>query len=206
MRPGADMDAAGQAQRPVLLVHGIWDRGTIFAALVRRLRGEGRAHVEAIDLAPRDASVPLEVYAGQVEEAAARLLARAGVRQLDLVGFSMGALVSRLWLVERGGRARTRSFVSISGPQRGTALARLGLGPGTAQMRPGSALLRRLEADPVGLGAVRVTSIWTPFDLMILPPRSGVLPGGAERRIPVPLHALMPRSPRVIAAVLEAIG
>lgn len=98
-------------------MHGIWDDGARFDVMRRALERRGHT-VRAIDLRPNDGSVSVEHMAEQVD-AAARALGSA----IDLVGFSMGALVSRFWIQRGEGRARVRRFVSISGPHHGTATA-----------------------------------------------------------------------------------
>lgn len=190
---------------PVLFVHGIWDTGRIFDTMVERLRARGFVHLHALDLSPPDASVPLAEYGRQVDVAARKLLADSRAERLDIVGFSMGTLAARWWLVKRGGRELARRFVSIAGPQHGTWTAFFNWLPGAVDMRPGSEFLRELASDPAGFGGVEVISMWTPMDLMIIPASSGVLPGSEERKFRVPLHGLMPSDARVIDAVAEAL-
>jgi triacylglycerol esterase/lipase EstA (alpha/beta hydrolase family) len=194
------------ARRPVLFVHGIWDKGDIFDDMVASLRARGFAHLEAIDLAPNDGSVTLPESARQLDQAARALLARSGAAQLDLVGFSMGSLVARWWLVKLGGRQLSRRFISISGPQSGTLTAHLNRKPGVTDMRPGSDFLKALESDEEGFGDVEVLSMWTPLDLMIVPARSGVLKDSEVQKFWVALHPLMPSDGKVIAAVGEALS
>ena len=195
-------------------MHGIWDDGARFDVMRRALERRGHT-VRAIDLRPNDGSVSVEHMAEQVD-AAARALGSA----IDLVGFSMGALVSRFWIQRGEGRARVRRFVSISGPHHGTATAYALPLAGVRQMRPGSArrrararapapggaLLRSLARDPDPWGDVDVHTVWTPMDLMILPPRSSRLPGATEHRVPVPLHRWMITDRRVVERVAGILG
>jgi triacylglycerol lipase len=188
---------------PVLCVHGIWDTASVFGSMKDALHGRGWGNVHAIDLSPNDGSADIPELAEQVS-AAARALAPDG--PLDVVGFSMGALVSRYWLQKLGGREKVRRFVSISGPHRGTLTAMLSSKPGAVQMRPNSALIEGLFADPDPWGRTEVHAFWTPFDLIILPSGSSALPGARERRFNVPLHPMMLHSREVIAAVAEVLG
>ena len=187
---------------PVLCVHGIWDTGAVFGPMRNTLLQRGWGQVHALDLTPNDGSAEIADLAEQVG-AAARAL---GGGPVDLVGFSMGALVSRYWLQKLGGRERVRRFVSISGPHRGTLTAMLSSKPGARQMRPNSELLTGLFADPDPWGRCEVHAFWTPFDLMILPAGSSALPGSRERRFNVPLHPLMLHSREVIDAVADVLG
>src|SRR5207342_504947 len=105
--------------------------------------------------------------------------------------FSMGALVARTYVLRLGGRDRVRRFVSIAGPQHGTLWARFARPEaiGIRDMAPGSALLADLASDRAGWGDVEVHTLWTPFDGMIVPPRSSLLPGArSDEQVPVLLH------------------
>jgi pimeloyl-ACP methyl ester carboxylesterase len=141
--------------------------------------------------------------AEQVRAGVAAAQARSSSGEVDLVGFSMGALVARAFLSRLG--HRVRRFVSISGPHAGSWLAHLGRGPGARDMRPGSALLRSLGEDAAGLGVERIYCFRTPFDLMVLPSKSALLRGAEERVFPVVLHPSMLRDARVLESVAEAL-
>lgn len=192
--------------RPVLLVHGIWDRGARFDRMRAALAIAGRSPVEAIDLSPNDGSGTIESLALQVERAASELLAKAGGGKLDLVGFSMGALVSRYWVQRMSGKTRVRRFVSISGPHAGTMTAFAVSKPGVVQMRPRSPLLAELDADPDPWGEVEVHTMWTPYDLMIVPPRSSRLRGAVrDHCLRIALHRWMITHPRAIETVVSIL-
>jgi triacylglycerol lipase len=176
---------------PVLIVHGIWDTAAVMAPLVKGLAKRGIDRMHAIDL-PRSGRASIAELGAIVVREAQALAEREKVESIDLVGFSMGALVSR-WYVQRGGgKSRVRRFVSISGPHHGTFNARLLPTPAGRDMRPSSDLLRDLAADVDPFGPVDVHCVYTPFDLMILPPVSSVLPGArSTRAFKVVLHGLM---------------
>ncbi|HZH76910.1 MAG TPA: lipase [Archangium sp.] len=190
---------------PVLLVHGIDDDARCLAPLSARLAQAGFGEVRCVELKPNNGAAPISVLAAQVAEAAEHLRARTGSARLDLVAFSMGALVSRYYLQRLEGRHQVRRFVSISGPHAGTLLGWLRFNPGARDMRPGSELLRGLAADPAPFGDVQVFTLWTPLDLMIFPPSSSRLVGAHERMVPVALHPLMLRDGRVLRAVEDAL-
>ena len=189
---------------PVLLVHGIWDTGAKLDVLRAGLVRAGLSPVHTIDLAPNDGRAPIPDLARQVRDRARDILRIHGAARLDLVGFSMGALVSRYFVQRLGGRELVRRFVSVSGPHGGTAMAAFHPAwfRGVHDMRPGSALLRELASDPDPWGGVEVHVIYTPYDLMIVPARSSELPGArSTTRLPMPLHRLMIVHPRAVAAV-----
>ena len=189
--------------RPVVVVHGIFDSAQRIDPLLRGLGARGVGPLAAIDFLPRFSTPPLEVFARQLASFVAETLRVFGADELDLVGFSMGALVARLYLQELAAGVHVRRFVSISGPHRGTQLARLAPAgwswlAGVAQMKPQSPLLRRLGDDASVLAPTRVHCLYTPYDAMIVPPTSGVLRSASSvHRIPVLMHRLMLHDPRV---------
>lgn len=192
---------------PVLLVHGIWDRGEKLARMGAALEARGLGPVRAIDLVPNDGRAPILELARQVGEHARELASRAGCERVDVVGFSMGALVTRTYVQRLDGKQRVRRFVSISGPHRGTATAYALPFAGCRDMRPGSSFLRELEADPDPWGEVEVHVLYTPYDLMILPAASSRLPGArSESVLPIALHRLMIHDRRALDRVAEILG
>ena len=66
---------------------------------------------------------------------------------LDLVGFSMGGIVSRYYIQRLGGIERVQRYVNISAPNNGTWTAYLLSRLGCVQMRPESEFLRDLNRD-----------------------------------------------------------
>jgi triacylglycerol lipase len=196
--------------RPVIVLHGIFDPAVRVMPLVRALRARGLPIV-------RRARVPV-LGTTRIEELARLLAGRVErVRQehaaehVDLVGFSMGALVARTYLQCFGGQQRVRTFVSLCGPHRGTLTAyALPLLAGVRQMRPGSELLRTLGHDVSQLHDVRVHCLYTPYDALIVPASSAVLDGAASvHRLPIAAHHRVLRDARVhdlVAQLLEAGG
>jgi len=193
---------------PVLLVHGIWDSSSRLAPLQAGLEKRGVRPVHALDLVPNDGRAPIAELGRIVAREADALADHEGAAQVDVVGFSMGALVTRWYIQRGGGKERVRRFVSISGPHAGTAVAYALPFAGVREMRPGSALLRELAADADPFGGVEVHCLYTRFDLMILPPSSSVLaPARSVRMFSVPMHRFMITNDGVldhIAALLQA--
>lgn len=187
---------------PVLLVHGIWESGGRFDRMVQELAHAEIGPTRALSLRPSDGSAPIEDLAGQIAHGAKALLDETGARRLDLVGFSMGALASRYFIQRGGGRELIRRFISIAGPHAGTLMAYVMRKPGVRQMRPKSPLLEDLAQDDDPFGEVEVHTLWTPFDAMIVPPRSSRLSAAAsDHRLPIALHRWMITHPRAVERV-----
>jgi triacylglycerol lipase len=154
--------------------------------------------VHGFDLCPSSGRAPISELARQVAAQADTLRAQTGATRIDLLGFSMGALAARYYLQRGGGREQVRRFISISGPHAGTLAAFALPLAGVRDMRPGSALLRSLDADRDPFGGVEVHCIYTPFDLMIMPATSSILRGAqSTHSLPVLLHRWMIHDRRV---------
>jgi triacylglycerol lipase len=167
------------------------------------LLARGVSDVHTFDLRPNNGSAPIPELAKQVE---AQVAALGAGEVIDLVGFSMGALTSRYYIQRQGGRGRIRRFVSISGPHHGTLTGYALPLDGAKQMRPGSELIRDLESDTDPWGNVRVHTLTTPFDLMILPSRSGELRGSTSHTsFPVKMHRWMITDNRVLDHVAQLL-
>jgi triacylglycerol lipase len=152
----------------------------------------------AVDLKPSDGSVGLEKLAEQLREFVEVQLAG---ESFDLVGFSMGGLVSRYYVQRLGGVERVGRLITISSPHRGTYWAYTAGNPGSLQMRPGSQFLVDLDRDMQSLERVKVVSIWTPLDLMIVPAGSSRLGVGVKFPVAIGLHAWMGKSARCFEVV-----
>ena len=188
--------------RAVMVVPGFMDGPNRVRRLGRFLRRHG-FEPHAVAPQPSSGRVGLDVLAEQL-----RAYADDGPlagRPFDLVAFSMGGLTSRYYVQRLGGTDRVGRFVTLASPHRGTLMAKLWPGAGGRQMRPGSAFLEDLNADAAMLERHHFTSVWTPMDLMIVPPTSSKLGVGREVRLLVPAHPLMIYGRRAHRAVLDAL-
>lgn len=148
---------------PVLLVHGFGANKSNWLFVQRCLRAAGVGHVHAVNCNPFRRDIP--DLALTVRDRARALMARAGTDEIHLVGHSMGGLVAR-WTVQVAGLHEAVTCQTIASPHRGAPLARLGPGRAAAQMRPGSALLRRLETAAVP-PSTRFVAYWSDVDAVV---------------------------------------
>lgn len=154
---------------PVLLVHGYaLNRGS-FRILAAWLRRCGWDWVWAINHHPDDA--PVADLARNVALAVERLKAESGAPQVDVVAHSMGGVVTALALQHHGIAGSVRRLVTLGTPWAGTGAWVFGFRGMAADLAPGSAALGHAAAPPCA-----VTSLWTPLDTIVLPPRSSVVP------------------------------
>jgi triacylglycerol lipase len=182
-RGGPEPAAAGEV--PVLLVHGYDGSPRSLAPLAARLRAAGR-RVVLVSLPDRGTG-DLRASARAVAEAADR----TGAARVDLVGFSAGGVVVRVWLAGSPERAlRARRVVLLGAPNHGAELAgaAAALDPGLcagacAQLAPGSGLLAELNRGDETPPGPEFWSIWTALDQTVTPPDSARLDGAANVRV-----------------------
>ncbi|NDJ24770.1 alpha/beta fold hydrolase [Nostoc sp. B(2019)] len=196
------MNTKNQQRNPVLLVHGIDDTGAVFYRMADYLKQKGWS-VYALNLVPNNGEVGLDELAKQLANYVAATFAPE--QPLDLVGFSMGGIVSRYYIQRLEGIKRVQRFITISSPHKGTVVAYGSQRPGCVQMRPESIFLKDLNSDAAMLKQLDFTSIWTPYDLMIVPANSSQMSIGREVIVPVALHPWMLTDSRILAAVAEAL-
>ena len=191
------------SRNPVLLIHGIKDDARKMEPLARYLRGQNW-DARTMSFRPSWGQVGLDELALQVSQFIDANLAPDA--KLDIVAFSMGGLVARYYLQRLGGLDRVDRFITLSTPHHGTLLAHLIPNAGCRQMRPGSPFIRDLNADADQLAKLRFTSFWTPYDLIIIPQRSSVMPQARNVRLPIVLHPLMVFQSRALGQVAEALS
>ena len=202
---------------PVLLVPGYGGSTIGLTVLAARLREQGK-DAELVRL-PGNAQGDLAAQAEVLQAAAQAAIQRTGAPSVDVVGYSAGGVVARLWLSQSRGSAAVRRVIGLGSPQHGTELASLGaLFAGQCptacqQLAPGSDLLAGLNrgsGSEVPAGPVFV-SLWTRHDEVVLPPSSAVLAGGINIEIQAVCpgsavtHSQLPSDPLVAAMVLAQL-
>ncbi|MEB3301921.1 MAG: alpha/beta fold hydrolase [Cyanobacteriota bacterium] len=171
---------------PLVLVHGLWDTPALFNSLRREL-GD-RREVFIPHLPHGLGVVPLEDLAAKLSQAVEERFGRE--QPLDVMGFSMGGVISRSWIQLLGGNGRVRRFTSVASPQQGTWTAQPWPGQllaSVGDMKVGSPLLQRLNGNPEALQGIDCCSLYCLADVMVVPGWSAVLPVG-RREVLRPLH------------------
>ena len=187
---------------PVILVHGIHSDSRDMTRMARHFRAEGR-EVFTPDFAPNGGQATIEELGKQLADYTAKHVKRG--RKFDLVGFSMGGLVSRYYVQRLGGAARVGRLITIAAPHHGTVFARLNSRPGAVEMRRNSSFLRDLARDNATLSRVKFTSFYTPLDLVVVPARSSEMPQARNVRVWASLHPSLILEKRCIRTVAAAL-
>lgn len=199
---------------PVLLVPGYGGGTGGVNVLAERIRATGRDAIVVTlpgdgtgDL--REQADVLDAYVGEAIE--------QGAPSVDVIGYSAGGVVARVWVQRHDGTRKARRIVTLGSPHRGANLAAAGAAaiPGACpvacqQLAPGSRLLAGLDT-PVPTPPAWL-SLWTVQDQTVTPPDSARLDGAvniALQSICPDLrvdHSGLPGHPFVTKVVLAAIG
>jgi triacylglycerol lipase len=202
---------------PVLLIPGYGGSTDSLQALAGKLRNEGRdATVVAL---PGGGTGDLTEQARTLGIAVAAALARTGESSVDLIGYSAGGVVARIWVREQGGAALTRRVITLGSPHHGTKLAGLAgsLLPSQCpqacqQLIPDSDLLRKLNSGDETPDGPRWVSIWSTVDQVVTPPDSARLDGAIDMTVQSVCpssqveHGELPTDPVVQGMVLTELG
>lgn len=188
---------------PILLIHGFNHNRSAWFSLSRKLHRAGFANIHAINL--RRGNHCIADQAEWVMQQAKELQRNAGVRELILIGHSMGGLVAcHCAVMTEGGHAITH-VMTLGAPLHGTRMAVLAGGHACQEMRVGSPytdeLCRAIGADH----RVRYFHLGSWFDNMVIPSESAVTGKrpGHERLFPDVGHLTMLFSSKVAQQVID---
>lgn len=184
---------------PVLLVPGWSDTARSLRHAERFLLRSGWPATHVRSLSFRDRYGCNSEHAAEIGAAVEELLQASGGSRAAVVAHSMGGLALRSYLLQ-GGDERVETAIFAGTPHAGTWVAYLAWGAGGPQMRPGSAFLRELAAQPLP-ERVKAWCLRTPLDLRILPGRSAWLEGAGCVTVRALRHQWLLRDRRSLETV-----
>ncbi|GAA4751217.1 lipase [Modestobacter marinus] len=212
-RPAAEDEAT---PGPVLLVPGYGGSVGSLQTLADRLAAGGRdATVVPV---PGDGTGDLAASAAALDTAVDEALARTGADSVDVVGYSAGGVVARLWAAD-GGAEQARRVLTLGSPHHGTTVADLAARflaaecpDACQQLTTGSPLLAELNAGDETPAGPDWVSVWTTGDGTVTPPASAELAGALN--VPVQSvcadaevsHGQLPADALVQAIVLAQLA
>ncbi|MGB3184707.1 MAG: hypothetical protein WBG36_13840 [Ornithinimicrobium sp.] len=202
--------AAQDTLGPIIVVTGYGGGSEALEPLVARMRDEGRV----VEVFPGvgDNTGDLNEQARELDTFVDDVRTDTSATSVDLIGFSAGGVVARLWVAELGGEALTRRVVTIASPHHGTILSSLaseiGMCPDACeQLRPDSDVLRDLNAgDETPAGPEWIT-FRSDSDRTVTPSTSADLEGalniGVQQFCPEATtgHLQLPSSPVVLTTL-----
>ncbi len=166
LAPKRETPIASDAERVIVFVHGFGATGPIFEPM--RLEVERRLSLPTAHFTYSSASTFEEI----TRSLGAYLDRLAHGRRLDLVGHSLGGLLSRWYVQEMDGARHVERIVTLATPHAGTASARMAIGPLRRVLLPGSLVLRRLSVGRERASRIAHTAFVAGADLMVTPPES----------------------------------
>jgi hypothetical protein len=199
----------------VLLVPGYGGGIGALDVLADRIRSTGRT-TQIVSI-PGNGTGDLTAQAAVLNNYVTRAL-RQVPGKVEIIGFSAGGVVARLWDVTDNGASKASRIITLGSPLNGTRLAAAGNAADPAacpaacqELVPGSTLLTKLQKSPLTRQPSWL-SLWTNNDQVVRPPESARLAGAVN----VPLqtvcpgaviqHGGLPSDPLVIGIVLKALA
>jgi triacylglycerol lipase len=201
---------------PVLVVPGYGGQAGALFTLVNKLEAVGR-EARIVEL-PENARGDLAAQAQRLNEVASEVAGDGGT--VDVVGYSAGGVVARLWVRDYGGKDVARRVITLGSPHHGTSVARAAASfapeqcpQACRQLVPESELLASLnEGDETPAGPLWV-SIWSTDDEVVGPAESSRLEGAVNvdiRKTCSPeakiSHGGLPTDTAVVGLVLKSVG
>jgi alpha-beta hydrolase superfamily lysophospholipase len=201
---------------PVLLVPGYGGRVASLDPLAAALRAAGREVVVVERLG--DGTGDLRAEAGQLQDVAEQTLEKTRASSVDVVGYSAGGVVARLWVRDYGGAGLARRVLTLGSPHHGTSQAAMGRelagGCPTAceQLVPDSDLLRRLNAGDETPDGPLWATVRSTGDQVVTPVDSAALEGAVNILVQevcpgaTASHGELPGHPVTEAALTSVLG
>ena len=187
------------------MIHGLWNTSSIFSSLTSKLDDNGIEYfaptlnhsygmISIIDLTNILNELILEKYGLE--------------KELDILGFSMGGIIGRYWIQKFNGYKRTRRFISIGSPHKGTLIAQfVPKYPfrGISEMKINSKFLRELAKNDFFLNDIECINFFTYWDLMVFPGWWTNLNLGKKISLKVYKHRNLVRNNSVIDKIMGEI-
>ncbi len=201
---------------PVIVVPGYGGDASDLDPLVEQLRRDGRT---VVAFEPTQGGTgDLRVQARRLADLARRTMAKVDASSVDVVGYSAGGVIARLFVRDEGGASVVRRVLTLGSPHHGTEVAAIaqdvagGCPTACEQLATGSDLLRRLNAGDETPAGPRWITVRTDVDRTVTPPSSAELDGALNLDVQdvcagsTTSHGELPGDPVVLATVRSALG
>ena len=192
-------------KNPIILIHGLWNTSSIFSSIISKLDEIGIEY-----FAPTlNHSYGMTSIIDLTKFLNDLIIERYGLeKEIDILGFSMGGIIGRNWIKKFNGYKRTRRFISIGSPHKGTLLSQLV--PkypfrGISEMKINSSLLRELSKYDYLLNNIECISFFTYWDLMVFPGWRANLNAGEKISLKILKHRNLVKNQLAIEKIIEKI-
>ena len=194
-----------EKRNPIILIHGLWNTSSIFSSITSKL-DEIEIEYFAPTLNHDYGMTSIIELTHTLDEL---ILEKYGLeKEIDILGFSMGGIISRYWLQKFNGYKRTRRFISIGSPHKGTLMAQLVPKypfKGISEMKINSYFLRELEKNDCFLDDIECINFFTYWDLMVFPSWWTNLNFGKKISVEVYKHRNLVRNKSVVDKIIDEI-
>jgi len=169
--------------RPVIFVHGLGGHRGNFVPMATYFRAHGRQRMYRVEIPDEvgDIAARAQVLADYISEIA-RVLQLEASDSIDLVGHSMGGLVSRM-VLECDLPVRVANLITLGTPHHGTHIARYAATDITLELRPTSETIAALDEQlpwPGPPSHPRLVALWSGADVILLPHTSATVEGATN--------------------------
>jgi len=194
-----------EKRNPIILIHGLWNTSSIFSSFTSKFDDIGIEYfaptlkhsygmTSIVDLTDKLNNSIIEKYGLE--------------KELDILGFSMGGIIGRYWIQKFYGYKRTRRFISIGSPHKGTLTAQLVPKfpfKGISEMKINSKFLRELAKNDFFLDDIECINFFTYWDLMVFPGWWNNLNLGKKISLKVYKHRNLVRNQNVVDKIISEI-
>ena len=192
-------------RNPIILIHGLWNTAEIFSFITTKLDEIGIEYF-APTLKHEFGRISIVELTNLLNDL---ILEKYGYEQeLDILGFSMGGIIGRYWITKLNGYKRTRRFITVGSPHKGTLTSQMV--PkypfrGISEMKINSHFLRDLSKSDYLFNGINCISFFTYWDLMVFPGWRANLDSGEKISLKIFKHKNLVRNPEAIRRIIERI-
>ena len=192
-------------RNPIILIHGLWNTADIFSSITSKLDERGIEYF-APTLKHKYGMKSIVELTYLFNEL---ILEKYGIeKELDILGFSMGGIIGRYWIKKMNGYKRTRRFITVGSPHKGTLASQLVPKypfSGISEMKINSLLLRDLSKYDYLLSEINCISFFTYWDLMVFPGWRASLNSGEKISLKIYKHKNLIRNSGAVEKIIERL-
>ncbi|HUR77786.1 MAG TPA: alpha/beta fold hydrolase [Acidimicrobiales bacterium] len=155
---------------PVLLLHGYGHNSSAWFMLRKALKQAGFTSVHTMNYNPVLQDIP--AIAEKLSDRVEAICTLTGSDKVNLVGHSLGGVVSRWYVQQMDGDHRVNTAITLASPHKGTIAAFVPPGSTARECRPNSWVMRRLN-EGVLPTSVRWVAFYGDADALVQPIGSG---------------------------------
>ena len=192
-------------RNPIILIHGLWNTSDIFSSITSKLDEKGVEYF-APTLKHKYGMTSIVALANLLNNL---ILEKYGLeKELDILGFSMGGIIGRYWIKKFNGYKRTRRFITVGSPHKGTLASQLVPEfpfKGISEMKINSFLLRDLSNYDYLLKSISCISFFTYWDLMVFPGWRANLNSGEKIPLKIYKHKNLVSNPAAVERIINRL-